>query len=520
MIQLERSKAHKWIIDKNVNSKEILSEFAAIVSNTPRGFDYDEMVSQTITQGRNADGSTITIGVRLLQACFYMFGYSTNIEDGKKVFMPSPMTLNLLSSPSKEEEIKNYLVNLFCLQYPHPFDRTPACFHLYFGRLIVKLLLDDRLDSKLYIDECLWFLPFIETIDSSIYEELVNSILEFRSLTYQEKKVLFEGEENFENLFANVTHEINYYFLRLFEDFGVFNIVPDPNHNEGNLFKFRHCGITYRNDAYKSKKKCSGYVKLSSIIREYAQKLIENYSPFEEPSKIDAIEIFTREDWLTNLYQTEPLNYLACISSSVDRNSEITAIVNEMIRASKFGSRDGKEFENALKPFIELFKETVNVEILSGAGNTDLLCNMEEYPTMTLYNMNIDAKTRSMALEGVHASRINNHIRKHGSKFCIIVAPRFARGVAGDISGHNIVTIRSEEFGNYCFKECTHSANGMADFSSILNIIKHHMGTDITNKVRLLTESRYGIAVNNYNVIDTSYQMVAEGNTRYGQLNH
>ena len=46
------------------------------------------------------------------------------------------------------------------------------------------------------------------------------------------------------------------------------------------------------------------------------------------------------------------------------------------------------------------------------------------------------------------------------------------------------------------------------------------MGTDITNKVRLLTESRYGFAVNNYNVIDTSYQMVAEGNTRYGQLNH
>lgn len=499
MIDLERSMTHKWIIDKNVNSKDILSEFAAIVSDAQRGFNFEEMISQTITQGRDADGSTITIGVRLLQACFYMFGYSTNLEDGKKTFMPSPMTLNILSSPNEEEEAKNYLVNLFCMQYPHPYDWTPECFKIYFGRLIVKLLLDTRLHSKLYIDECLWFLPFIETIDRSSYDELVNSILEYRSLSYDEKMGLFESVENYENLFANVTHEINYYLLRLFEDFGVFNLVADPVHNNGKLFKFLHSETettkTYRNDAYKSRKKCSGYIELSSAVKESAQQLINSFSPFEQPSYIDGVEIFSKEDWLTNLYQTEPLRYLACINTDVDRNSEITTIVNEMIRASKFGSRDGKEFENALKPFIELFRETVNVEILSGAGNTDLLCNMEEYQTDILYNMNVEAKTRGSALEGVLTSRINNHLRRHGSKFCIIVAPRFARGVAGDIKGNSIVTIRSEELGNYCYKECTSTKSGMADFTSILAIIKENMGTDITNKVRNLTEQRYGLAV-------------------------
>ena len=84
MIELERSMTHKWIIDKNVNSKDILKEFAALVSDAERGFNYEDMISQTITQGRDADGSTITIGVRLLQACFYMFGYSTNLEMVKK----------------------------------------------------------------------------------------------------------------------------------------------------------------------------------------------------------------------------------------------------------------------------------------------------------------------------------------------------------------------------------------------------------------------------------------------------
>lgn len=505
MIDLKRSMFHKWIIDKNVNSKDILSEFATLISVANGGFNYEEIVSQTITQGRKNEGdyadkgSVITIGVRLLQACFYMFGYSTNIDGGRKTFMPSPMMLNILAAKDQEEIQKNYLVNLFCMQYPHPYDWTPECFKIYFGRLIIKLLLDDRICRRLYIDECLWFLPFIETIDATKYEELISSIIEYRTYSYDKKKELFDSVENGENLFANVAHEINYYLLRLFEDFGVFNLVGDPHHNDGKLFKFLHSftetSTTYRNDAYKSRKKHSGYVELSANVVESAKRLITHFSPFEIPTYVDGEEIFTKEDWLTNIYQTEPLRYLECVSTQINKNSKIAAIVNEMIKSSKYGSRDGKDFEKALKPFVELFKETINVEILSGAGNTDLLCTMEETNSMMLYNMNVEAKTRGTALEEVVSTRINKHIRKHGAKFCIVVAPRFARGVYEDILGNSIVVIRSEEFGNYCYKECTNSKDGLADFSSILNIINENMGYDITNKVRLLTEARYGLAV-------------------------
>lgn len=499
MIQLERSMIHKWIIDKNVNSKEILTEFTALLSNAQNGFGFEELVSQTITQGRANNGSKITIGVRLLQSCFYMFGYSTNLEDGRKIFMPSPMTLNILSSEDENEKAKNYLVNLFCMQYPHPFDWTPQSFKIYFGRLIIKLLLEKRIENKLYIDECIWFLPFIETINSDKYEELVESIIEYRSYNYQTKKRLFESIDNYQNLFANVTHELNYYFLRLFADFKVFNLVGDSNHNDGNLFKFLHSSTetstTYRNDAYQSRKNHTGFVELTDMVKESALKLINSFSPFDMPSHIDGVEIFSKENWMTNIYQIEPLIYLACLNIEIDKKSKITSIVTEMINASKYGSRDGKEFENALKPFVELFKEALNVEIISGAGNTDLLCAMEEQPTYGKYNMNLEAKTRGSALEGIQTTRINKHLRKHGSKFCIIVAPKFARGVYDDIKGNNIVTIRSEELGNYCYKECTNSSSGYADFSSILNIIKNNLGTDITNKVRSLTETRYGLAV-------------------------
>ena len=109
--------------------------------------------------------------------------------------------------------------------------------------------------------------------------------------------------------------------------------------------------------------------------------------------------------------------------------------------------------------------------------------------------MNVDAKTRKSALEEINARRINNHLEKHGSKFCIIVAPKFAMGVRKDIEGHNIVVVRAEELGAYCYRECMSSRDGYADFTAILNIIKKNFGSDITEQIRELTQSRYGIAI-------------------------
>jgi len=511
--RLERSMNHRWIIDKNVNSKDILADFAVLMSNSQDGFRLNDLVDQTITQGRssgtdnvNGSGSTITVGVRLLQAAYYMLGYSYNDtkRSGKKFFMPSPMTLNYISTSrdkateeSRIEQKKNFLVNLFCIQYPNPANRTPSCFEIYAGRLIIKLLLDDRIDRKLYIDECIWFLPFIERINQNTYDILIKEILRYRTMTFKEKKSLFELIPDYEYLFANVTHELNYYVLRLFENFGVFNLVEDRDHNEGNIFRFRHGkGKTFRTDAYAPHKQVSGYVELNPEIIDAAQKLSDRFSAFDTPVKESDEYIFNHKDWLTNLYEIEPLAYLNCISTKIDRKAEVSRIVTEMVNASKFGGKDGKDFENALKPFMELFRQTLDVEIISGAGNTDLLCTMEEQSDNTTYKINIDAKTRSSALDELNAKRLSKHLRKHGSKFCIVVAPKFAHGIADDICGSQIVVIRAEEFGAYCYHECTRANhNGYADFSTIKNIIMHNPGTDITPLVRNITIERYGLSI-------------------------
>lgn len=494
MIQLDRRKNHKWIMQKNVSSKDIIKAYLDVISSAGTQIDYDDVKRQlklqSIYKGRSNQGSISTMGVRFSQMCFYMFGYKVN-----KIFVPSPMTQNLLDPSCSISKESNSLINLFSMQFPHPFSDTSSDFSIYMGRLFIKLLLEEKLNKKLYIDEMIWFLPFIETIDESTYDELVSSILDYRSLNYYQKYSLFTSIKNYDDVFANATHEMNYYFLRIFRGFGVVNVVPDEKHNDGMIFKFHHGnGDTYRTDAYDSGKKCSGYIELSSKVLNDAIKLSNSFSAFDTPTSMSTIGINSKRDWLTALYDTEPLAYLNCITNTFNRNKEISDIVNNMVYASKYGSHDGKEFENSLKPLMELFRETCNVEIISGAGNTDLLCAMED-SNLDIYKMNVDAKTRRAGLEEINARRLENHLAKHGSRFCIVVAPRFASGISGDIFGHKIVTIKADDLGSYCYKECTNSKDGYADFESIHQLISSNMGTDITDAVRELTTQRYGISL-------------------------
>lgn len=497
MISLNRNKNNRSVLQKNVSSKEIIKAYLDVISNTSSAVNYEdlknELKTRNIYKGRSAIGSISTMGVRFSQMCFYMFGYKVN-----RIFVPSPMTENLLRKETDVPKESSMLVNLFSMQFPHPYSKgTASSFNLYFGRLLVKLLLESRINKRMYIDELIWFLPFLDKIDKSSYEELVKSINEYRNLSFEEKVELFHSIPEYEEFMATTMHEFKYYFLRIFEGFGVFNLVQDPSHNGGNLIKFTHPGTsgTDRSDIIDGPKgDCSGYFELSPNIIEDAIKLTTSFSAFDKPTTMCTPGINSLRDWLTALYDTEPLEYLSAISKAADREREINDTIQKMVYASKYGSHDGKDFENSLEPFIYLFRETANVEIIAGAGNTDLLCAMEDSEKV-IYKMNVDAKTRRTGLSEVNGRHLEKHLRKHGSKFCIVVSPRFASGVADDIYGYRIVTIRAEDFGSYCYKECKNSSDGYADFESIHQIIEENLGTDITNKIRQLTENRYGISI-------------------------
>ena len=499
MINLVRDRKHRSVLQKNISSDLIIKSYLDVVKGINSGIDYEDIKQQlkdkNVYKGRSDLGSISTMGVRMSEMCFYMFGYKVG-----NVFVPSPMTENLLKSDSTISREDNSLVNVFSMQFPHPYSKgTATNFKLYFGRLIIKLLLDSRIGQKLYIDEFIWFIPFIDHIDEKRYEELIESILEYRTYSYERKIKLFHSIPEYDQFMATTLHEFKYYFLSIFEGFGVFELVQDPGHNRGEIITFVHPGTsgTPRYDNVGEiigGTKYSGYFKLNNNVVKSAIKLTNKFSAFDEPTTMNSNGINSKQDWLTALYDTEPLEYLSAISNAVDREKLISDTINTMVYLSKFGKNDGKDFENSLKPFMELFRETLNVEIISGAGNTDLLCAMEDEHE-NIYKLNVDAKKRKGSVSELNGPNLEKHLNKHGAKYCIVVAPRFASGVEYLISGFRVVMIRAEDFGSYCYKECKNSSDGLADFESLNHIINNNLGTDITQKVRNLTQQRYGIII-------------------------
>ena len=491
MIELNRAKDNRIIIQKNINSKSQIDAFLEAINNLKNSTDakllLEELKSTDVYKGRSTKGSTSTMGVRLSQICFYMFGYRDSISEA---FVPSPLMEMMLRGHSDYRSIA--LINLFSIQFPHPFSNTPSNFNLYFGRLLISLLLEEKLDKRLYIDEAVWFLPFIESIDEKSYQDLINSIIDFRKLNFYEKEALFKSITNYEEVFSNCMHEINYYLFNVFFDYGVFKIVGDREYNQGNLLSFRHGkGETFRTDRYRPNQKYSGYITLDPLLHAKAKKLLKNHKYYDVP--ITQAEASSKIDWIRDLYEFNPLKYLGVIGIIPEDKTRISEIIHDVVYNSKFGGRDGKKFEKSLAELFENFREIVNVEIISGAGDTDILCNVENSYKKSFYKVNVDAKSTQKATPSLNASRLNKHIEKNGSDYCIVVSPKFMRGVKLDIEGNSIVTIEAESLANYCLKECLNAYDDLADYEALDLIIRENFGKDITYEVNNKIVSKYGI---------------------------
>lgn len=494
MLKLNRSKDNKWIFQKNISSTELMNAFVnAIIGNNNGKIDKEKIKeklrNEELYKGRSKKGSTSTMGVRLSQMCFYMQGYK---KDGK--FLLST-TSQFLRSDNKTLNLNEaFLINLFSMQYPSPYSNTPENFNIYMGRLIIKMLLDERINKRIYIDEFIWFLPFLETINKITYDELILEIIKYRKLSYDQKLKLFSSIKNSDDIFANCTHEINYYFIPIFEQARVFETRSDETYNDGKVFYFKHGNTkTYRRTGVGKHKEIPGYIVLDKNIIKQAQILIDKHSAFEIPET--QATALTKEDWIRNLYEFNMLDYIKDISEDIDKNNILIDSIKNMVYQSKYGTNDGKSFESSLKPIFELFRENINVEIISGAGDTDLLCIMKKNnKTEDMYKVNVDAKKTKNRLEGINTSRIRNHLRKNGSLYCIIVSPKFSKGAKTDINGYQIVTIEAETLATYCLKECLNSIDGLADYETINNVILSNEGTDITEKVEDIIKERYNVA--------------------------
>mgnify|MGYP005666559193 CR=1 FL=1 len=472
---MEKSNSNRWIIQKNVSSAQQILDYAKSINECSNEINYDTLVKNLNSAGNSNITSESTLGVRMSQLAFYMIGYKSN-----NTFVPSIITQKYFNNEI-DKDIYG-LLSLFSMQYPHPFSETPPNFNIYIGRFILKLLSDIRLSCKLYIDEIIWFLPFVQEISTQNYEGIITKILEYRNLTYMDKQIRFHNIVGYEEIFSNVTHEFNYYFLRIFEGFGVFDLIGDEKYDGGSVFRFKHGNTeTYRNTAYKSRARYGGYVQISQKLRDKVSKLLSRFSPFTKPET--QATALSKEFWLKDLYEFKMLDYLAEI---IDIDP-VDIKVKEMIRLSVEGSNDGKDFEQAVKDVMDLFEDVPYTEIISGAGDTDILCVFRNNDES--FKFNVDSKKSKKSLSSINPVRITNHLKKNQSRYAIIVTSRFSKGANSDISNYEIVNLDAETLGRYMLKSSNSGRH--LEFLGINNIVEGNLGTNISQRVDFLAESLF-----------------------------
>ena len=481
MIKLNRSMSNKWIFQKNISGTEILIEYVKALKQEIF-VDYeilkDNLKRKSLYKGRSNQGSTSTFGVRLSQISFYMFGFKKNNK-----FIPSPMAINLTNELNNKSEIaKNTLINLFSIQFPHPNSDTPDNFEINAGRLIVKLLLEPKLQKRLYMDEFAWFVPFLEKMDELIYKDLVSNILEFRKLNFLQKLDLFKSAKDYERLFANIFHEFNYYFLRIFHDFGVLSKFVDNDHNGGKIFKFKHSEKTFRNDSIAKKQLTTGYFCLNSDLHELAERLLNKFSVFDKPLTTRD-ENLTKSDLQKQLYEIRPIAYLAEVFEKSDKERQILDIINYMVEMSVKPNTDGKEFELSVVNIFKMFGDIIKIDHISGAGDTDISC-IGDFDSQN-FKFVVETKARS-SINGLNVTRIERHIEKNGSKYCIVVAPRFPNAVIQDVMNKNVALITADSLANFCSKEILLNRTSYINFYRLHNLIIENLGKEISEEVNTL----------------------------------
>ena len=190
----------------------------------------------------------------------------------------------------------------------------------------------------------------------------------------------------------------------------------------------------------------SGYVKLSESVYKEASQLVNRFTPFSTPET--QATAFSKEYWLKDLYEFKMLDYLDVISNINSSDMKIKTMIDLSIN----GSNDGKDFEKSVKEVIDLFDDIVHTEIISGSGDTDILCVLEK-ESLNRIKFNIDPKKSKKGLSQINPIRITNHLNKNGSQYAMIVTSRFASGANHDIANFKIINIDAESLGRYVLKK-------------------------------------------------------------------
>lgn len=480
-IMVERN---KWILYKHTSSYELIKAVALDVknscktdiSNVERERMQERLAALNMYKTRNPEAKPLdSINHRINTLEYFMFGYEDN-TDGKR-FMFSPLGNLFLKHINDEEKlVKIFTTMLFAIQFQHPASGTDKEFQLFPFRLIFKLLLDSRLNGKLHNYEYALIIAFVNSMDDSKYEDLVQNILELRKKSNEEIASMYKSDEH---TYVNAVYEWEYYTCKLLSTIGIVNRV------KGDIIcKLYHPSKTGSNSNPTSRTARNGYVSLSDKVIDFVKLLLSRYSFAQEPLKLDDAERMTL-DIIKEIYSFYPVELMNEIGESDELSSllELPKLIEEY--SNNPDNDTAYLFEEVLEEGFNMFYN-VEARRIGGAGHTDIEC---------LYlskkkKFAVESKSTANKLSGINVGRLREHREEIGGDYTIVITPRYVPAAKRDIRGSDVVIVLASTFAEYLYNHIFHDVRDV-DYADFDDIIVNHRGEDVSRYISDMTMVKF-----------------------------
>ena len=486
------SKKNKWTLMKYIKDFDLMVLYADAVRKGKADVSFDAL--EEILLGLELDNvysprfgkpSVHTIFFKVCQIVYYMFGYKMKVKGNaadRIVFSPLG---NLLLDNKEDKKIvsRTFLCMLLGMPFAHPFNKMHKSFNIYPYRLIFKLLTDKRLDYKLNHDEVFYHVMFYKDIDKRSYNELVNEILAFREISSDEKYKLFKKRKTVEDVLANALHEWNY-ASGVLQQAGIL----DWHHADDNHGVLIHGGGSGRR-RYKSDS-----VKIKAEIFNFVSLLISNYSYEEKPQDLTA-KLQLNSEYVIQLYNFYPIELIKELGIDNEEQEKIISIlkitddINLYAKNSVHG--DAYKFEDILCDAFNYFSD-VEAEKHASAGTTDIECIYTPLDAADK-KFDVEAKSTRNKLTNLSGGRLKLHRDKIGSKYTIVITPKFTPVVIEDIKGTDAVILRSASFSNFLYQSISNRGREIS-YKPIDEIVLNNLGKDITEGINQYVYDNFGVS--------------------------
>lgn len=477
-IQIERP---KWILYRHTRDFYLLCEVANILkSYSKTEISRDEKVKLKLRlrelglyNERNSNLPLDAISHKINQLSYYMFGYQYKIS-GQARFMFSPLGNLLLNNlDNKEKVAKIFLTMLWAVQYQHPHGGTSEDFCLYPFRLIYKLLIDKRLNNRLYAYEVAYSVVFEKFATQKSYEELIDNLLNLRELTDKELTEKFEKDSR---VYVNSAYEWDYYVSNFFVSAGVLN------KEQGNVICRLQQGTTET-----FRKITRNFVTIPDNLIDYVL-VLENKYPFtQKPLNLNDNERL-KIDVVKEIYSFYPNELLYTIGEE----NQIGKLLDLPKLIENYSNNPDNEtaylFEEVLEDGFNMFYN-VEAKRIGGAGHTDIECL---YLTAKK-KFAVESKSTANKLSGINVGRLREHREQIGAEYTIVVTPRYVPAAKRDIKGTPNVILLASTFAEFLYN-CINQNVREIDYKEFDDIIISNQGTDISKNISDLSVKKFSIS--------------------------